>query len=123
MRLGNRTPNEFILGLNQRNDLIQKRFLDTMTDLTRMSETTVMMGDSTIVRQNTFEPKQVADYFKGVNACLAEWSVQDVSVSNNEDIRRIFTKSGVMVGNYPHVTAPVNTVPCIAILQAGPACA
>ena len=100
MRLGNRTSNEFILGLNQRNDLIQKGFLDRMTDLTRMSETTVMMGDSTIVKQSTFEPKQVTDYFKGVNACLAGWSVQDVSVSNNEDIRRIFTKSGVMVGNY-----------------------
>ena len=100
MRLGNRSPNEFIRGLNQRNDLIQKAFLDRMTGLTRMSEATVMMGDSTIVKQMTFDPSGVTKYFKQVNAALPGWSVQDVSVSNNEDIRRIFTKSGVMAGNY-----------------------
>lgn len=100
MRLGNRSPNEFIQELNQRNDLIQKAFLDCMTDLTKMSEATVMMGDSTIVKQMTFDPAKITEYFKQVNTVLSGWSVQDVSVSNNEDIRRIFTKSGVMVGNY-----------------------
>lgn len=100
MRLGNRSPNEFIRGLNQRNDLIQKTFLDRIADLTRMSEETVMMGDSTIVKQATFDPSGVTRYFKQVNAALPGWSVQDVSASNNEDIRRIFTKSGIMAGNY-----------------------
>ena len=100
MRLGNRSPNEFIRELNQMNDLIQKKFLDRMTSLTKMSDVTVMMGDSTIVKQASFDPSGVTKYFGQVNAVLPDWSVQDVSVSNNEDIRRIFTKSEVMAGNY-----------------------
>ena len=35
-----------------------------------------------------------------INQKLEDWSIQDVSISNNEDIRRIFTKFEIMEGNY-----------------------
>ena len=100
VRLGTRSPNEFIQQLNQKNEAIQKIFLSKMTDLTKMIDAKVMMGDSTITEQKTFDPKRVTDYFQKINNDLKDWSLQDVSISNNEDVRRIFTKFEIMEGNY-----------------------
>jgi len=100
VRLGTKSPNEFIQQLNQKNVLIQNLFLTKMTDLTKMIDAKVMMGDSTVTEQKTFDPKQVTDYFQKINLNLKDWSLQDVSVTNNEDIRRIFTKFEIMEGNY-----------------------
>ncbi|MCJ8306943.1 MAG: hypothetical protein HRU07_07850 [Nitrosopumilus sp.] len=100
MRLGTRTPNEFIQKLNQKNEMIQKSYLSKMTDLTKMIDVKVMMGDTTITKQKTFDPKQVSDYFQKINSTLKNWSLQDVSITNNEDVRRIFTKFEIREGNY-----------------------
>jgi len=100
VRLGLRSSNEFIQKLNEKNEVIQKKILVKMTDLTKMIDTKVMMGDSTITEQKTFDPKQITDYFQKINSNLKDWSLQDVSTTKNEDIRRIFTKFEIMVGNY-----------------------
>ena len=100
MRLGTRTPNEFIQKLNQKNEMIQKSYLSKMTDLTKMIDVKVMMGDATVTKQKTFDPKQVSDYFQKINSTLKDWSLQDVSITNNEDVRRIFTKFEIREGNY-----------------------
>ena len=71
-----------------------------MIDFTKMIDVKVMMGDSTITDQKTFDPKQVSDYFQKINDSLKEWSVQDVSITNNQDVRRIFTKFEVNEGSY-----------------------
>lgn len=100
VRLGARSPNEFVQMLNQKNEIIQKLYLSKMTDLTKMIDVKVMLGDSTVIEQKTFEQKQVIDYFQKINQSLKGWSLQDVSVTNHEDLRRIFTKFEVMEGNY-----------------------
>jgi len=100
VRLGTRSTNDFIQQLNQKNEGIQKLFLSKITELTKMIDVKVMMGDSTVTEQKTFDPKQVTDYFQKINNNLEDWSLQDVSISNNEDIRRIFTKFEIMEGNY-----------------------
>jgi len=100
VRLGTRSPNEFIQSLNIQNESIQKTFVDKLTNLTKMVEVKVMMGDSTITKQKTFDPKSVSDYFQNISKNLKDWSLQDVSISNNEDIRRIFTKFEIVEGNY-----------------------
>jgi len=100
VRLGLRSTNEFIQKLNEKNEVIQKKFLVKMTDLTKMIDTKVMMGDSTITEQKTFDPKQITDYFQKINSNLKDWSIQDVTMTKNEDIRRIFTKFEIMEGNY-----------------------
>jgi hypothetical protein len=100
VRLDTRSPNEFIQQLNLKNEAIQKLFLSKMTDLTKMINVKVMMGDSTITEQKTFDPKQVTDYFQKINNHLKDWSIQDVSISNNEDLRRIFSKFEVMEESY-----------------------
>ena len=60
-----------------------------MTDLTKMIDIKVMMGDSTITEQKTFDPKLVINYFQKINSSLKDWSLHDVSISNNQDVRRI----------------------------------
>jgi len=100
VRLGARSPNEFVQMLNQKNEIIKKLYLSKMTDLTKMIDVKVMLGDSTITEQKTFEPKQVIDYFQKINQSLNGWSLQDVSVTNHEDLRRVFTKFEVMEGSY-----------------------
>jgi len=100
VRLGSKSPDKFIQQLNQKNEGIQKLFLSKMTSLTKMIDAKVMMGDSTVTEQKTFDPKQVTDYFQKINNCLKDWSLQDVTITNNEDIRRIFTKFEIMEGNY-----------------------
>ena len=100
MRLGTRSPSEFMKQLNKKNEKIQEVFLSKIKGITKLEETKVMMGDSTVTDQKTFDPKHVMDYFQKINKNLAEWSLQDVSISNNEDIRRIFTKFEIMEGNY-----------------------
>ncbi len=100
MRLGTKSKHDFIQQLNQKNEEIQKLFLSKITDLTKMINVKVMMGDSTVTEQKTFDPKQVTDYFQKINNNLEDWSFQDISITNNEDIRRIFTKFEIMEGNY-----------------------
>ena len=100
MRLGTRSPHEFIQQLNQKNELIQKSYLLKIQNQTKMINTSVMMGDSTVTEQKTFDPKEVSDYFQKINNNLDEWSTQNVSITNNEDLRRIFTKFEIMEGNY-----------------------
>jgi len=80
--------------------VIQKLFHARVTDLTKMIDVKVMMGDSTVTEQKTFDPKQITDYFQKINNNLEDWAFQDVSISNNEDLRRIFTKFEIMEGNY-----------------------
>ena len=100
MRLGTRSPNEFIQILNEKNEHIQKLFLSKITNMTKMIDVKVMLGDATVSEQKTFDPKLVMDYFQNMGKNLKDWSIQDVTISNNEDIRRIFLKFEIMEGNY-----------------------
>jgi len=100
VRLGSRSPNEFIQSLNKQNESIQKSFLSKISELVKMIDTKVMMGDATVTNQKTFDPKLVSDYFQKINSNLKDWNLQDVSISNNEDLRRIFTKFEITEENY-----------------------
>ncbi|WP_048097220.1 hypothetical protein [Candidatus Nitrosarchaeum limnium] len=100
MRLGTRSSNEFIQYLNKKNDEIQQIFLSKIIDLIKSVNVKVMLGDSTITEQKTFDPKRVNDFYQKIIKDLKDWSIQDVSISNNDDIRRIFTKFEIREGNY-----------------------
>jgi hypothetical protein len=100
VRLGSRSPDEFIKILNKKNESIQNEFLKKILEVTKMVDVKVMMGDSTITEQKTFDPKQITNYLEKLSQNLTNWSLQDVSITNNEDLRRIFTKFEVNEGNY-----------------------
>ena len=100
MRLGIKSSDEFIQLLNNKNEIIQKLFLEKMKELTRTVTVKGMLGDSTIAEQNTFDPILVQEYFKKIIKNLPDWVSRDISITNNEDLRRIFVKFELKEGNY-----------------------
>ncbi len=100
MRLGSRSPDEFVQLLNKKNEEIQQDFLSKIIEKTKIISTKAMMGDSTITEQKTFDPSQVTNYLENIIQKLEDWSIQNVSITNNEDLRRIFTKFEITEGNY-----------------------
>jgi hypothetical protein len=100
VRLGTRSPNDFIQFLNNKNEKIQQLFLAKIIDRTKSVDVKVMLGDATITEQKTFDPALVNDFYQTIIKNLRDWSVQEVSISNNDDIRRIFTKFEIREGNY-----------------------
>ena len=100
MRLGSRSSNEFIQLLNKKNESIQQLFLEKILELIKLKNVNVMLGDATITEQKTFDPASVNDFYQKIIKNLKEWSVQEISISNNEDVRRIFTKFEIREGNY-----------------------
>ena len=100
MRIGNKTDNEFFLELNKINDKIQEKFLNNITYHTRYVKCDVMLGDSTIKQVESFDIKNVEDFFSNFVSKLSDWNSQGISNSSDEDLRRIFTKFEIKLGNY-----------------------
>ena len=100
MRLGSRSSNEFIQLLNKKNESIQQLFLEKILELIKLKNVNVMLGDATITEQKTFDPASVNDFYQKIIKNLKDWSVQEISISNNDDVRRIFTKFEIREGNY-----------------------
>ena len=100
MRIGSKSENEFFLKLNKRNEVIQENFLKSINVATQTVGTKVMLGDSTVKEVNTFDPKNVESFFNNIINSLNDWNSQGISYSYNDDVRRIFTKLEIRVGNY-----------------------
>lgn len=100
MRLGNRTSNDFIQNLNIKNEKIQKLFHEKIQRVTNPVTIQVMLGDATITEQKTFDPESVRSYYENFNKNLKDWTIQEISITNNEDLRRIFIKFEIKEGNY-----------------------
>lgn len=100
MRLGTNSSDNFIKLLNEKNEKIQEIFLENIKDLTKTVSVKGMLGDSTVADQKTFDPMLVQNFYKKIISSLPEWDSQNISISNNEDLRRIFVKFNVTEGNY-----------------------
>jgi len=100
VRLGLSSSDELIQALNEKTKKIQEVFLEKMKDLTKMITIKVMLGDSTIIDQQTFDPQAVRNYYESIIKNFPDWSIQGVSVTNNEDVRRLFVKLEIKDGNY-----------------------
>jgi len=100
VRLGTRSPNEFIQSLNKKNEEIQKLFVEKITNISQPRTIKVMLGDSTVTEQKTFDPELIRQFYEKILKNLFSWTVQEVSISKNEDLQRIFTKFEIKEGNY-----------------------
>ena len=100
MRIGNPTNNDFFLELNQINERIQEEYLQKIKHETRNVKCNVMLGDSTTKNVETFDIKNIETFFGYFESELSEWNSQGVTYSADNDLRRIFTKSEIRIGNY-----------------------
>ena len=67
MRLGSKSADEFIQILNKKNEIIQQDLLTKIIELTKTVDVKVMMGDSTITEQKTFDPQKINNYLEKIN--------------------------------------------------------
>lgn len=100
VRLGTNSSEEFIQTLNKKNEKIQDLFLKKMKEFTKTVTIKGMLGDGTITDQTTFDPTIVQEFFKKIANSLEDWSTQNISITNNDDLRRIFVKFETKQGNY-----------------------
>ncbi len=100
MRLGSNTSDEFFKILNDKNNEIQKLFLIRTENLIKPVSINAMLGDGTITQTKTFDPMQIKDFFGKILKNLENWNHQEVTETNDEDLRRIFIKFDIQEGNY-----------------------
>ena len=100
MRVGAKSDNEFLELLNQKNQAIQEKFLQNIEKLTKPVSIKVMLGDSTVKDEKTFDPKTIEEFYRKFIIELDEWENQKISTSYNDDVRRIFVKFQISIGNY-----------------------
>jgi len=100
MRIGAKSDNEFLELLNQKNQAIQEKFLQNIEKLTKPVSIKVMLGDSTVKDEKTFDPKTIEEFYRKFIIELDGWENQKISTSYNDDVRRIFVKFQISIGNY-----------------------
>ena len=99
MRVGSPTKNEYFLELSDINKKIQDEFLSQIGKETITAKCDVMLGDSTTKHVDTFDIKNVENFFSNFTK-LQNWNSQGITYSSDEDLRRIFIKSEVRIGKY-----------------------
>ncbi|HXG73556.1 MAG TPA: hypothetical protein VNK44_01875 [Candidatus Nitrosotenuis sp.] len=100
MRLGAKTSDEFFNTLAQKSDKIAKLFQKNIEALTKPTTIKVMLGDTTVTEQSTFDPQRVADLYNRIINNLPNWKTQGIATTNDEDLRRIFVKLEFQAGKY-----------------------
>ena len=100
MRIGTNSSDKFSQILNEKYADIQNNFLNNVKTMTKMVSVKVMLGDSTVTEQSTFDPVLIKNFYEKIIKKLHDWNVQDITITNNEGLRRIFTKFQIREGNY-----------------------
>ena len=92
MRLGNKTDDEFLIKLNEKNNQIQTIFHGKIKEIAKKHLVDVMMQDGTIKKQETFEVEKINQIYNRFANGLQAWTLEGISSTNDEGIRRDFIK-------------------------------
>jgi hypothetical protein len=100
VRLGSKTQNEFLNELGQKSARIGQLFQQNMADLTKPITIHVMLGDTTVTDQTTFDPQHIHEFYDKIINRLTAWKTDGISATSDEDLRRVFVKLERQIGNY-----------------------
>ncbi len=102
MRLGTASGSGFVAEAGARIGAARAAYRAALSGIVRPVKTKVMLGDSTVAEQGTFDPGAVAAYYGRVAAGLAAdgWSVRDAETTRSDDVRRTFSKFEAAEGRY-----------------------
>jgi len=92
MRLGNKTDDEFLIGLNEKNNQIQSVFHEKVKDIAKKYPIDVMMQNGTVKKQETFDVEEIHKIYTMFTDKLQGWMSDGISSTNDEGIRRNFIK-------------------------------
>ncbi|MGI0082172.1 MAG: hypothetical protein ACREAG_02545 [Nitrosopumilaceae archaeon] len=100
MQIPSESSDEFIKSMAEKSEKIRSLFLENITSATKTIRVKVMLGDSTVVDQTTFDPAIVQQFYQNVLKKIQDWKSEGISISKEKDLRRIFIKFEVREGNY-----------------------
>ena len=92
MRLGNKTDDEFLIKLNEKNEQIRSIFHEKIKEIAKKHLIDVMMQDGTVKKQETFDVEKIHQIYDGFVKGLQNWTLDCISSTNDEGIRRNFIK-------------------------------
>ena len=100
MRLGLDTEDKFLIKLNEINEQIQDIFLAEARKMTEKIPVDVMLQDGTAKKQDTCSMEMIKAFYDKIAKKLTNWTLQTISTTNNEDLRRDFIKMHATVDDY-----------------------
>ncbi|MBI5697562.1 MAG: hypothetical protein HZC29_03510 [Thaumarchaeota archaeon] len=100
MRLGSKSNDEFFTTLGVKSDQISQLFQKSIESLVKPVSVKVMLGDTTVTDQTTFDPEAVGKFYNTILNKLKNWTTQGITTTSDEDTRRIFVKLEQNIGNY-----------------------
>jgi hypothetical protein len=100
MQIPSKSSDLFIKAMTEKSEKIRSIFLEKIANLTKNVPIKVMLGDSTIVDQTTFDPALVRQYYQEILKKITAWQNQGISTVNDKDLRRLFIKFEIREGNY-----------------------
>ena len=99
MRLGNKTDDKFLIGLNEKNNQIQSVFHEKIKEIAKKYPVDVMLQDGTVKKQETFDVEKIHLVYDEFANNLQDWVLDGISSTDNEGIRRKFIKLYTNVDN------------------------
>ena len=100
MRLGSNTADEFMKNLGEKSQKISQIFQKNIEQITKPASVKVMLGDTTITEQTTFDPERIKTFYAKIMTDLPDWKTSGIAMTNDEDLRRVFLKLEKQAGNY-----------------------
>jgi len=99
MRLGSKTDDEFLIKLNKKNSLIQSIFHEIIKEIAKNYPVDVMMQDGIVKKQETFDVEKIHQVYNEFANRLQDWTLDGISSTNDEGIRRNFIKLNTNADN------------------------
>jgi hypothetical protein len=100
VRLGNKSGDEFFGVLAQKSEKISQLYQKSIEGLVKPTPIKVMLGDTTVTDQNTFDPDAVSKFYNNILNKLPNWKTQGIATTSDEDLRRVFVKMERQIKNY-----------------------
>ena len=100
MRLGIKTDDEFLIKLNEKNTPIQNSFLEKIKKIAIKHPVDVMLQDGAVKKQETFDVEKIHQIYSDISKSLSTWTLEGISSTNDEGIRRNFIKLNTSVDDY-----------------------
>ena len=100
MRLGIKTDDEFLIRLNEKNMQIQDTFLKKIKEIAKKYPVDVMLQDGSVKKQETFDVEKIHQIYSDISERLEAWTLEGISSTNDEGIRRNFIKLNTNVNDH-----------------------
>jgi len=100
MQIPSNNPDFFIKSMTEKCEEIRTLFLEHVKTVTKTKPLKVMLGDGTVLDQESFDPTLVRQFYDRIIRNLSSWKSEGISNSTDQDLRRVFIKFETKEDNY-----------------------